>query len=386
MNRGSAPIEKQLTAWLLRKTLTAGARRVAPLAAAIASEIGSVRRENQDRAIIARGVDGRGRDYAVLVVADGIGGMRDGATCASIAIAAFLAALYQDAQIGSGRSDDWIRRAVNSADQAVYTRFRGEGGSTLVALVVRPEHHACWLSVGDSRVYGVRSKKLVQISVDDTIAGQLGKGADSTPEQSTLLQFIGMGKELEPHVAELEGDAIDSVILTTDGVHFLAPSPKWLGQIINNAPDLGVCVKRLVDLAKWCGGPDNATVAMIKLSDDREQQDRPPYACLEVWDAFGELQIIANEVTREEPSMGFYHVPIINQTSAAVSDVPSQVSEVASPLSRNPTRSPQTTSKARRPKAARKPKNAAGKLAGDVSEPSETETPQLFMEFPPKSK
>ena len=64
-----------------------------------------------------------------------------------------------------------------------------------------------------------------------------------------------------------------------------------------------MCVKRLVDLAKWCGGTDNATVAMITLPVDWEPEDRPPYPCFEVWDAFGELQIIASETMRETHSM-----------------------------------------------------------------------------------
>ena len=189
MNLGKSPIQNQLTAWLLRRTSTVGVRRVASLAAAVASEIGNVRDENQDRAVIARGRDRQGRDYTLVAVADGIGGMRDGATCAAMGIGAFLAALHQHAQMGSDSSEDWIRRAINTANEAVYTRFRGDGGSTLVALLVRPGHTACWLSVGDSRVYLSTEKYLTQISVDDTIAGQLGKSPEAALEQSKLLQL-----------------------------------------------------------------------------------------------------------------------------------------------------------------------------------------------------
>jgi len=75
----SSLLQSRVTDWLLRRMPTSGVRRVAPLVAAIASEIGSVREENQDRAVIARGWSSQGQDYSVIAVADGIGGMRDGA-------------------------------------------------------------------------------------------------------------------------------------------------------------------------------------------------------------------------------------------------------------------------------------------------------------------
>lgn len=384
MNPIIQPIQNQLIAWLLRRTASTGVRRVASLAAAVASEIGNVRDENQDRVAIARGRDKLGRDYAVIAVADGIGGMRDGSTCAAMALGTFLASVYQHGQSESGSSEDWIRYAVNAANRAVFTSFRGDGGSTLVALLVRPGEPACWLSVGDSRVYRSTGKDLTQVSVDDTIAGQLGKSPEAAFEQSKLLQFIGMEDGLEPHIAEFDGEPVDAVILTTDGVHYLAQTPGWLGQIVGNAPDPGMCVKRLVDLAKWCGGTDNATVAMISLPVDWEPEDRPPYPCFEVWDAFGELQIIASETTGETSSMEPRHrAPATGQSSATAPDVFTPVS-VPSVGSQPPKPEP-VTPKTRRSKGSRKAKNSTGKREKGATESSETIAPQLFVDFPTKS-
>jgi serine/threonine protein phosphatase PrpC len=376
MNFESTQIQNQLTAWLLRRTATTGVRRVVSLSAAIASEIGNIRNENQDRAVITRGRDRQGRDYIVVAVADGIGGMRDGATCAAIAISTFLATIYQYAQMGTDSSEDWIRKAVNAANKAVFAKFRGDGGSTLVALLVRPGDSTCWLSVGDSRVYRSIGKNLIQISVDDTIAGQLGKGHEATPEQFKLLQFIGMGDELEPHIAKFDSEPTDAVVLTTDGVHFLAASTGILGQIISNAPDPGMCVKRLVDLAKWCGGPDNATVAMITFSANQEQEERPSYPCLEVWDAFGELQIITNETARITS-------PIANQFSTTAPEAAKP--ESAQATNNHPVKPKREATKVRRNKEARKAKGSAEKQDKGSPESPETKEPQLFMGFSNKS-
>ncbi|MBK8162010.1 MAG: hypothetical protein IPK65_02315 [Gammaproteobacteria bacterium] len=134
--------------------------------------------------------------------------------------------------------------------------------------------------------------------MDDTIAGQLGKTSDVSLDQSSLLQFIGMGDDLEPHIGEIYGVSNDLFVLTTDGVHYLAPTPGWMGQIVANAPDAGICAKRLVDLSKWCGGYDNSTVAVIPLFI-HNNPDSKPYKWFEVWDAFGEINIIASEPGQE---------------------------------------------------------------------------------------
>lgn len=382
MTPDSTPIQSQLTTWLLRRTAMAGVRRVASLSAAIACEVGNVRQENQDRAVIARGSDAKGRSYAVVAVADGIGGMRDGANCAAIAIATFLAEVDRQAQQGVDHAAHWIRSAVDAANRAVFTKYRGDGGSTLVALLLSPGQSTVWLSVGDSRVYHASGLNLRQVSVDDTIAGALGKGADAASEQTTLIQFIGIGEDLEPHIGELDGQPGDAAVLTTDGVHFLASWPECMGHIIGNAPEPGICVKRLVDLANWCGGPDNATAAMIALPGTPSSGDRPPYRCLEVWDAFGELQIVGSEPVR-------YRVNDRDESpTPKVSTATSSVrrdAEVAPDEDPNPARSRGKTTKTRRSRSGRKAKDSAAVKDQSAAESPDSEVPQLHMEFPTKA-
>lgn len=376
MTQEKLHIQTQLTNWLLRRTAQGGVRRVAPLAAAIASELGNVRKDNQDRAVVARGRDRDGRDFAVVAVADGIGGMREGAICASMAIGALVATLHQQARSGEIEGDRWIREAVFAADKAVFTRYRADGGSTLVALVIRPGFGVHWVSVGDSRVYSYIGNSLTQSSVDDTIAGQLGKNIEGASEQSRLLQFVGMGSDLEPHISEVSLGGVETAILTTDGVHYLASSPNWLGQIVSNAPDIGACVKRLVELAKWCGGPDNATVAMISLSENWDTDDRPAYPCLEVWDAFGELQIVLDypstkvEAVQHPQVIGYPAGPQPSNTQPKnlVTEVTKSIVETSPAVSN----------------AVKKPKVSSKKKAKAPAKVRQEDAPQLSMKFPTK--
>lgn len=380
MNIGSPLIQDQLTTWLLRRTPSSGVRRIASLYAALASDVGDVRAVNQDRAVVVRGRDQQGREYVLVAVADGIGGMQDGGTCAAMTIGAFVAAVDRLAQNPetNRHPEEWLRECSHAANQVVYSRFRASGGATLVALLVLNGAPPYWLSIGDSRVYCMDDRTLTQVSIDDTIAGQLGKSPEDASEQSRLLQFVGMGLDLEPHIAQIDEGSV-KVTLTTDGVHYLATSPGWLGQIIRHSPDPGVCVKRLVDLAKWCGGPDNATVAMIGLPIAIQVGPTPDYLCLEVWDAYGELQLV-----RSPPSHALSN-NISSSTVLSQSTPPSATPPIVSlePVPDDPASSPiAAQSKRRRGKGARKPKTPAGEPSLAKDKPDELDDlPQLYIEF-----
>ena len=278
-----------LTDWLLRRTSHTGVRRVVPIDAAVATGVGMVREENQDRAVIVRGKDGRGNGFIAIAVADGIGGMRSGATCAAMTLGAFVSSIAEESRLSPDSALHWVERSVKAADRFVFSEFHGSGGSTLVAIVMKLNQKPCWVSVGDSRIYKISKNSMSQISKDDTIAGQLGKKVDASHDHSRLLQFVGIGNEMEPNLAEIDCSPEDHFLLTTDGAHYLSEIDGLLPKIIKNASDAGMCVKRLIDIAKWCGGTDNATAALASLSEVHAVNSTIRGDYLEVWDAHGEV-------------------------------------------------------------------------------------------------
>lgn len=368
-------IQNQLTLWLMRRTPAAGVRRVIHLAAAVASETGNVRTENQDKAVIVRGKDTKGNEYTLAIVSDGIGGMHDGAGCAATAIGAFVAMIEWQAKKFDTDINSWLYNASLVANDAVYEKYKGNGGATLVAVLIHPETPTCWLSIGDSRVYSASGINLNQLSVDDTIAGQLGKNEELYPEQSKLLQFIGMGSDLEPHISIVDDNNINSLILTTDGVHYLSPSPNWLGKVIGNSQDSGSCVKRLVDLAMWCGGQDNATVVMLSLQPPSEPSFKMLsmiYSCIEVWDPFGEIQIISNIHNSNSDS------PINNESLTPASEVSQE-----QPASKRNDAEVKIAPKNRK-KTSRKSKDKSLPEQSSIDSAESEDIPQLHIEFPSK--
>ncbi len=283
-------VERKLTNWLLRQTSASGVRRVAFLNGAIASEQGNVRSENQDKAVIVRVADQFGGGFSVAIVADGIGGMIEGGMCASRAIGAFVSELSKRPHLANVITVDRVTRAMHAANEVVYSYLQGRGGTTFVAVVASQGIAPIWVSAGDSRVYAFTQNKLRQISVDDTIAGQLGKAGNAPAEHYKLLQFVGMGKDFLPHVRVLDDERAEVLLLTTDGVHYLSRKSDVLDSVLQHAGDLGIAVKRFVDIAKWCGGSDNATIAAVPLPMRFESAIENEHS-LVVWDSFGELHI-----------------------------------------------------------------------------------------------
>lgn len=369
-------VQRRLASWLQRATSTSGVRRVAPLHGALASEIGNNRDDNQDKAIIFRGSDASGRPYAVAVVADGIGGMKDGAVCASLAIASFTSAFSELSLLGTLPLQDRLLQSVMFSNEAVHRDYLGRGGSTLVAVVLTPGRPPIWASAGDSRIYLLSNQTLKPLTVDDTIAGQLDKKGRVSPEHSKILQYIGMGRNFEPHIGEVGNASEGQLVLTTDGVHYLAEDGSdWFKNVLQHASEVWTAAKRLVDVATWCGGPDNATLAVIsfpvQFSDiDSEETD------LQIWDAFGELHVqleyspsvrfnVGGQSLENEPALSV-------REDIEENDSPELLEDEA------PTGAKPTKRKSSRKKAKSNPKS---RKSSDG-----TKSPQLDIQFSTESK
>ena len=354
----------------MRFSPPSGVRKVIPLGAAVATDTGLVRNENQDRVALARGRNRAGQAFAIAAIADGIGGMKEGASCASNALAELFASTFRNAQRGE-LPEICLEGAVRDANDLVHSQSRLNGGTTLVALLLVEGHGAYWASVGDSRLYRASGAELIQLSKDDTIAGQLGRRADIALEQSKLLQFVGIGEPLEIRVEQANAGTNDIALLTTDGVHFLERTGGVFGLVVHNSQDVGACVRRLTELARWAGGPDNASALAIPFFPDLGKH-AIPHQCLDVWDPFGEIRIVEQpgraELSEQPPRTTGRTQPAAIEPKDAASKEPSTEEPVA--VSRS--------EKADRPKRKRKSRKKADPLGGNA--------PQVQLHFSGKDE
>jgi PPM family protein phosphatase len=239
--------------------------------AALGSSVGLVRKRNEDCCLVARASyshDERAH-FTLAMVCDGLGGMSQGREAAILAASAFTAQLFCAPDI---RWEERLTRAIAHVNAEVYRRLRGDGGTTLSA-VVSFRDGAVFCHVGDSRIYGVMpDRTLEQLSRDDTINALLKRqeGEGEAPKDSRLLQFVGMGEEMEAQIAPVPGHC-RSVLLTSDGAHDVPHSV--LQRVVSAAAGGSDLIRKLLSLSDMTGGRDNATAILLPIGAEAELYD-----------------------------------------------------------------------------------------------------------------
>ena len=288
------PLQLRLNKWFMRKSPSGALSRIAQAPLVLSSNIGRVRMENQDRVAVLRAQVSPTRSFLVAVLCDGMGGMKDGAGCAALAVSAFLNSCIRN------RTLDPLERlqvAVQSANTCVYDEYHQEGGTTLSAFLIDSDSEFVAVNIGDSRIYSFSDNKLDQISKDDTLSGQIGGRDKMSILNNGLLQYIGIGADLDPHIISTPDINSDStIIMSSDGTHFINQSS--MESIVRNAEKPAEIAHRLIDLAMWCGGKDNASIVVAnRLSTilTTNDEDTPPTGSVQIWDSFSELHLIGVE-------------------------------------------------------------------------------------------
>lgn len=252
----------------------------------LGSDRGLVRGENQDRIAVMRvnSMAGSNSPFVVFALVDGMGGMVDGNQCAIKTVASFLNA---NIRFRHEKPEDRLRLAVEVANEFVFKFSKGKGGATLSALLVTADGRAVTLNVGDSRIYaslGTGDTAVVKrLTVDDSLEEIVGGSGKE------LLQFIGMGDGLIPHIDEAPPH-VQRLLLTSDGIHFV--NNETLCEILLNAKSEQDVVEELLDLAKRRGSPDNATLSVVCLPKLRKSLLEIDESGIQFWDPFGALQVL----------------------------------------------------------------------------------------------
>lgn len=273
-----------LIQWLQRPTLERDTNIVVQLGSLLSSDQGGVRKQNQDRALAFECPLSRGAvsGSQVYVLADGMGGMRDGDVCASTAVAAFAVSLLENVD---SSIDAALRTAAERANRAVYEFAGGSGGSTLSALVIDRHGKGHAVNCGDSRIYAVDAKQgATRLTIDDNLSERVGGGGRE------LVRFVGMEEGFDCDLIAVNADQ-RRLVLTSDGVHFIAPEA--FDALARHAPSIRNFVERVTALARWCGSPDNATIIAVDLETRPAPSDTPKGLVL-FQDAFSSIYLPAN--------------------------------------------------------------------------------------------
>ena len=249
-------------------------RRAFRILVAQKSDTGLVRSENQDFAILSSPAEDSAGKGRLMIVADGMGGHRGGATASRLA-----ATTIKDTYLQSDSADptNALRDALVEANRRIFIEAQSNPdvrgmGTTTSALVIR-DGQAYVAHVGDSRVYLIRNGEIRQLTDDHSLVASMvreglltSKEAETHPRRNVLQRSVGVGENVEVDVLKpLDLEAGDTFVLCSDGLHGLVREPEILevGQLpIQTAVD--EFIRRALDR----GAPDNVTVVVARVEDE----------------------------------------------------------------------------------------------------------------------
>jgi protein phosphatase len=206
-----------------------------------------------------------------LIVADGMGGHRGGATASRLATE-----VVKQQYLGSETGDPAtaLREALTRANARIHAEAQSNAdlrgmGTTTSALVLRNDQ-AWFAHVGDSRIYRVRGGQIEQLTEDHSLVASMvreglltTKEAENHPRRNVLQRSMGVAEEVEIDVRGPFGVQADDVfILCSDGLHGVVKEDEILQ---NAALPLDEAADRYVKLALERGAPDNVTVLVARI-------------------------------------------------------------------------------------------------------------------------
>jgi protein phosphatase len=236
------------------------------------SDVGCKRSDNQDR----WGVDG---DQNLFIVADGVGGSRDGALGAQTMVdilPRFVAHHLPPDQRDQPDASERLGRAVSELSDDLYakaqTDARFAGANTTLVTTVIAGSRALVAHLGDSRAYLCRAGRLQRLTRDHTLVQALVDANQVDADdirlhraKNVVTKYMGMRPPAQADASALTLNAGDRILLCSDGLHGVVDEAS-LAQILEANPDPGYACGALIAAARDAGGPDNITALVINIS------------------------------------------------------------------------------------------------------------------------
>jgi protein phosphatase len=239
------------------------------------SDLGKVRDNNED----CLAYDAR---LGIVVLADGMGGLRAGEVASATAVEAVMEHLSDHAgrAADDGIPDDLaatLREALELANRRVYAlsdardEYAGMG-TTLVVGVLRDARFVA-AHVGDSRAYRFRGGELARLTADHSLVQLLVEQgilspaeARRSPNRNIVTRAVGIEADVEVDVTEIDAHPGDVFLLCSDGLTDMiddATIARFCTEL-GRDDELAGLVDRLVDAALANGGLDNISVVALR--------------------------------------------------------------------------------------------------------------------------
>ncbi|ATE53308.1 PP2C family protein-serine/threonine phosphatase [Actinosynnema pretiosum] len=219
------------------------------LTAGMATDVGRVRHDNEDCALVGA---------HVFAVADGMGGHAAGEVASALAVAAL-----RDLDATPARRVGDVQRALEEANDAMLAEGATDPGkrgmgttATGIAMVdVLGQAHWAVFNIGDSRVYRLFDGDLARLTTDHSRGHVLTRslGVDRTPTPDLLVMPPAAGERF---------------LMCSDGLTNELDDAE-IAHVLSRIAEPGVAADELVRRAVEAGGRDNATAVVVDVAVPR---------------------------------------------------------------------------------------------------------------------
>lgn len=222
------------------------------------TDVGLVRKNNQDAVILGQGLMG---------VADGMGGHKGGETASAGARDGLYRAL-------EGKKPDRavLEAAVKEVNLALWKQQEEDenlsGMGTTLSVLWPAEDKMLIAHVGDSRVYLMREGVMRQVTKDHSMVADLVRRGLLTEEQAAvhpmrnyITRAVGTEPAIQVDMLALERQEGDRWLVCSDGLHGLVEKEKL--QSLMGETDLEEAADGMMREALDRGGRDNITLVLI---------------------------------------------------------------------------------------------------------------------------
>ena len=238
---------------------------VAGFSVASRTDVGRVRKSNQDALIIGGGVAG---------VADGMGGHNGG----EIASGQTRDGILRELQ-GKTPDRQALEDAVKKVNLEIWERQEKDaaltGMGTTLTLLWPGEKEMLIAQVGDSRAYLIRDGKMRQVTEDHSLVWDMVRRGVLTEEQAAchpmrnyITRAIGTEDTIEVDLFSEERKKGDRWLICSDGLY--SQITKSALEEAAQTEDLETAADRLLQAALEGGGKDN--ISLILMAEEKENE------------------------------------------------------------------------------------------------------------------
>lgn len=246
------------------------------------SDVGRNREVNEDSFTVDD-------EHGFYVVADGVGGHNKGEIASAETVEqvmmwvrgarGHLESLFSDMRDGDPAARWKIRQLLESGLQSACYMVYGmaeldplkRGMSTTCSAALFGGGMVFAAHVGDSRVYRVRARNVLQLTEDHTLINYKLKHGLLTPEEAAtakghnvITRAVGHKDYVQVDTADLDTVTGDRFLLCSDGLHGYLRSDTEVSQLISDG-SLESCVGAAISMANERGGKDNITAVVVEV-------------------------------------------------------------------------------------------------------------------------